>query len=76
MLIAAKSLTEISTLKKQLQSGFEVKDLGNAKRILGMDMIRNRADGTLFLTQKDYMEKVLKRFQMQSSKPVSIPLAQ
>ena len=41
-----------------------------------MNIVRDRDKGTLFLTQKDYLEKVLKRFQMENSQPVSIPLAQ
>jgi hypothetical protein len=37
MLIAAKSMKEITTLKAQLSSEFEMKDLGPAKKILGME---------------------------------------
>ncbi|KAL6320924.1 hypothetical protein AAG906_010733 [Vitis piasezkii] len=36
-------------------------DLGNARRILDMEIVRNRKDRTLFLSQKGYLEKVLKR---------------
>ncbi|KAL1565166.1 secreted RxLR effector protein 161-like protein [Salvia divinorum] len=53
-----------------------MKDLGNAKRILGMDIYRDRGKGELWLTQKNYLDKLLKRFQMDNSKPVTIPLAQ
>ena len=42
MLIAAKSMREIHKLKESLKSEFEMKDLGAASRILGMDIIRNR----------------------------------
>ena len=53
-----------------------MKDLGQARRILGMDIIRARDERKLWLTQSDYVKKVLKRFQMDSSKAVTIPLAQ
>nr|XP_027086614.1 uncharacterized protein LOC113708350 [Coffea arabica] len=46
----------------QLNSEFEMKDLGAAKKILGMDINRDRGVGKLFLTQKNYLEKVLERF--------------
>ena len=36
MLIAAKSKIEITKLKKLLSSGFDMKDLGSAKKILGI----------------------------------------
>jgi hypothetical protein len=38
MLIAAKSMKEITTLNAQLSSEFEIKDLGPAKKILGMEI--------------------------------------
>ena len=75
MLIAAKGVSEINRLKQQLSGEFEMKDLGAAKRILGMEISRNRVDGKLFLNQKSYVLKVLERFAMQNSKPVSTPLA-
>ena len=40
MLIAAKNLSEIHILKMQLSSEFEMKDLGAAKKILGMEIKR------------------------------------
>ncbi|GJR12950.1 retrovirus-related pol polyprotein from transposon TNT 1-94, partial [Tanacetum coccineum] len=40
MLIASQSLDEIETLKTQLKSKFEIKDLGEAKMILGMEIVR------------------------------------
>ena len=42
MLIAAKNKKEITTLKAQLCSKFEMKDLGAAKKILGMEITRDR----------------------------------
>ncbi|CAL9112903.1 unnamed protein product, partial [Musa textilis] len=75
MLIAAKNLSEIHTLKMQLNSEFEMKDLGAAKKILGMEIKRDRGVGKLFLTQKNYIKKVLERFGMKNAKPVSTPLA-
>jgi hypothetical protein len=43
MLIASKSMKEITTFKAQLSSEFEMKDLGPAKKILGDKGIANRA---------------------------------
>ena len=67
--------SQIQEVKRILKSEFDMMDLGNARIIFGMKIIRNREDCTLFLSQKDYLEKVLKRFSMENSKPVSIPLA-
>ena len=51
MFIAAKSRVEITTLKKLLSSEFDMKDLGAAKKILGMKITRDRKSGLLFLSQ-------------------------
>ena len=50
MLIAAKGMKEITTLKAHLSSEFEMKDLGAAKKILGMEITRDRKAGLLFLS--------------------------
>ena len=59
MLIAAKSKEEIRTVKAQLNNEFEMKDLGATKKILGMEILRDRVVGRLSLSQKGYIEKVL-----------------
>ena len=75
ILIAAKDKSEIAKLKAQLSKEFEMKDLGAAKKILGVEIIRDGKSGMLYLSQRDYIEKVLRRFNMYDTKPVSTPLA-
>ena len=53
-----------------------MKDLGAAKKIIGMEIHRERALGRLWLSESGYVRKVLERFNMENAKPVStIPLA-
>lgn len=75
ILIACKQKEELETLKDELNSEFEMKNLGSATKILGMQIVRDRHSKTLFLTQSGYVEKILNRFGMNESKPVSTPLA-
>ena len=75
MLIAAKSKKEITTLKKLLSSEFDMKNLSVAKKILGMEITRDRTSGLLFLSQRNYIKKVLHRFNMHDAKPASTPIA-
>jgi hypothetical protein len=75
MLIATKSMKEIAALKAQLSCEFDIKDLGAAKKILGMKIIRDRKSGLLYLSQKNYVEKVLHHFNMHNAKPESTLLA-
>ena len=51
-----------------------MKDLGVGKQILGMRIIRDKANGTLKLSQSEYVKKVLNRFNMNEAKLVSTPL--
>ena len=76
MLVAAASMEEINAIKEELKKEFEMKDLGEAKMILGMDILRIRDEGRIWLMQEDYLGKIVKRFQMENSKQVSVPLAQ
>ncbi|KAH9743695.1 hypothetical protein KPL70_003390 [Citrus sinensis] len=75
MLIACKKREEIERLKMELNTAFEMKDLGTATRILGMQIVRNRSKGTLFLTQAMYAKRVLSRFEMSGAKPVTVPMS-
>ncbi|CAA0822792.1 Uncharacterized mitochondrial protein AtMg00810 [Striga hermonthica] len=75
MLIAAKNMRDIVDLKSLLSQEFEMKDLGAAKKILGMEIHRDRGSQKLWLSLKGYVEKVLQRFAMNEAKPVSTPLA-
>ena len=74
MLIARSSIEEINNLKKQLSKQFAMKDLGVAKQILDMRIIKNKANGTLKLSQSEYVKKVPSRFNMNEAKLISTPL--
>jgi reverse transcriptase-like protein len=75
MLIVGQSASRINSLKQELSKYFAMKDLGPARQILGMEITRDRAGRKLWLSQKKYVEKVLRRFRMDGAKPVSTPLA-
>ena len=54
---------------------FEIKDLGDANHILGKRIIRRkRTKRLLYPSQKDYVCKVLQRFNMEGGKAISTPL--
>uniref|UniRef100_A0A3Q7G248 Reverse transcriptase Ty1/copia-type domain-containing protein n=1 Tax=Solanum lycopersicum TaxID=4081 RepID=A0A3Q7G248_SOLLC len=61
MLIAAKKKYDMQKLKGLLSAEFEMKDLGAARKILGMEIIRDRERRKLFLSQRSYSQKVLAR---------------
>ena len=50
-------------------------DLGEAVYILGIKIYRDRSQRLLCLSQSGYIDKVLKRFSMQDSKRVFLPMS-
>ena len=52
-----------------------MKDIGPAKKILGMEISRDGKSRLLFLSQENYIKKVLHHFNMHDAKPVSTPIA-
>ena len=51
-----------------------MKDLGEASFVLGIEIHRDRRKGVLGLSQKAYLEKVLKKYNMDASKPTPAPI--
>jgi hypothetical protein len=75
MMIVGQDATMINNLKDDLSKFFDMKDLGPAQQILGMKIVRDRKARKLFLSQEEYVERVIKRFNMENAKPVGTPLA-
>ena len=72
MLIVARNKTHVQKLKAQLKNEFDIEDLGEA--ILSMEITGDRGSDRLWLSQENYIFKVLERFNMAEAKPVTTPL--
>jgi len=64
MLVTGSNMQDINILKKKLANSFVMKDLGVAKKILGMRITRDIKSCKLTLSQGEYTKKVLERFIM------------
>lgn len=74
ILIASTNKSDVNKLKAVLGSEFDMKDLGDAKKILGMEITRDRDNRELTVSQEGYLWKVLGKFSMDQCKEVSTPL--
>ncbi|KAK9181573.1 hypothetical protein WN944_024711 [Citrus x changshan-huyou] len=74
MLVAGPNKDRIQELKAQLAREFEMKDLGPVNKILVMQIYRDRNNRKIWLSQKNYLKKILRRFNMQDCKSISTPL--
>jgi hypothetical protein len=75
LLIAGPDKEEIRQIKAALSKKFEMTDLGPCQYYLGMSVRRDRRNKAIFLSQRAYVEKVLREFDMWESKPVTTPLS-
>ena len=63
---------EIRTIKSFLTAEFEIKDLGNLKYFLGMEIARSRKG--IFVSQRKYVLDLLKETRMLGCKPTHTPM--
>ncbi|XP_021839479.2 uncharacterized mitochondrial protein AtMg00810-like [Spinacia oleracea] len=75
ILIASYDIGLLHEIKRFLSNKFEMKNLGEASFVLGIEIHRDRSRGILGLSQRNYIERILKRFGMQDYKPGDIPMA-
>ena len=57
-----------------LSKTFDMKDLGEASFVLGIEIVRVRSYKVLKLSQKTYTDHVLKRFDMENCKSRNVPM--
>ena len=59
MLLASNNMGMIHETKQFLSKKFDMKELGEASYVLGIEIHRDRSRGLLRLSQKSYIEKFL-----------------
>ncbi|GJS46690.1 retrovirus-related pol polyprotein from transposon TNT 1-94 [Tanacetum coccineum] len=74
MLIAYKSKAEIGSTKSLLKKEFDIKELEEAKKILGIQIVKGRIRKILRVSQSGYVSKILNNFRIDNGKSVKMPL--
>ncbi|CAM8877543.1 unnamed protein product [Rhodiola kirilowii] len=75
ILLATNDVTMLEDTKSFLSKHFEMKDFGDASFVLGIQIHRDHSRGILGLSQRNYIEKVLARFGMQTCMPLDTPVS-
>ena len=73
--LLVNDLNLLRDTKQFLSNTFEMKDLGNASYVLGIQIYQDRSKDILGLSQKGYIEKLLQRYNMQDCKPLDTLIA-
>ncbi|CAM8978460.1 unnamed protein product [Rhodiola kirilowii] len=74
MLIISESRPIVNSIKSDWKKHFDMKDMGEAQRILGVRITRDRNKKIMYLSQTDYLDKVLDKIQLKNAKPSLVPL--
>lgn len=75
MLILGEDKRAIEATVQGIQKLWEIKDLGEVQRILGLQVHRNRGLRTITIDQTEYIHQAVQRFGMGSVKPVTLPVS-
>ena len=68
IIIAALTNKRLAQVKRDLASRFDIKDLGKLHHFLGMKIVQDEANGSVWISQPAYIETLLKRFGMEHAK--------
>jgi hypothetical protein len=74
LVIMGPDLSRIKALKAKISAEYPVKDLGEIKFCLGLNIVRDRKAGTLTIDQIHYIESMLRAYRMEDCTPVSTPI--
>ena len=74
ILLASSDVNLLLETNKFLSLKFDMKNLGEASFVLGIEIHRDRENEVLGLSQKAYLKKVLKKYNMQNCKSSPAPI--
>jgi hypothetical protein len=74
MLTASNSHNHLNSFKTWLKQCFDLMDMGPARYFLGTHIMHDREKRTLSVSQKMYLEKILKHAKMSQCNLVGMPM--
>jgi len=74
ILLATNELGFLHKTKKFLSNNFKMKDMGEVSYVIWIEILHNRSQGLISLSQKAYINKVLERFRMKKCLTSPVPI--
>ena len=72
--IVATSSQLIAEFKSAISNHVDITDLGDIHWLLGIEILRDRPARRLHLSQRSYIDSIIRRYGLQDLKPVSLPM--
>ena len=73
LIVLTKTQHEMDRVKVVLSDRFRMKDMGQLHYCLGISIVQDKENNTVYLHQNQYIENLLKKFNMVDSKVVATP---
>ena len=70
MLISAPNKAMIASIMRAMETYFELKEMGDVKHFLGINIKRDRTNHRIFLSQESFANKMLQEFVVGSINPI------
>lgn len=74
LIIATNDSTYYKALKSHLENEFDIRDLGEPKLTIGLEITRDRLRGTLSISQSSYIRNLLKDYNLFNCSPRKLPM--
>jgi hypothetical protein len=74
LLILSTTRQEAERTREEIEKLFETKDLGEPRKIIGIEIKRDRQSGTISLSQRHYIESLLVKYGLADAKPLTTPM--
>ena len=74
ILLASNNPDSLFETKHMLSTHFDTKDLSEASYVLGIKILCDRANGVIKLSQRTYIKKILRRFNMHKCSSTKAPI--
>jgi Reverse transcriptase (RNA-dependent DNA polymerase) len=73
ILIFSKDIKNINIIREKLASKMDLSNLGEAKYFLGIEIIRDRKNNKISLSQRNFIEQIIYKFNKNALKPTDNP---
>ena len=73
-LLAADSPESMDHMITDIRGSFDIQDLGEPERLLGVKITRNRIKGQIHISQPAYIDSIAKRFNITPGKSITTPM--
>jgi Reverse transcriptase (RNA-dependent DNA polymerase) len=74
MVILACDLSVVQEFKEAIAKRWEIKDLGEVKKILGLEVTRNRSARTIRIAQTGFTDEIVNEYGFVDARPASTPI--